>query len=319
VVDGKRVADAFLERNARHLADEEREWIEAQGRAWLSIFEIVKVERGTVAVRDLLTGHERSVHEELASETLVVRDVVLARILEFRGTPLFGGLYGRSLGPSDAAEVVDTVRAKLRMRKRDIPIERLQNSKIGWFLIDAWADAVDDYDERRSMPPRLHNTDGDPLLFVTDSFRFEPANRPKIEKRLAALDGARVLKDDIVFLRPSDETVLGRVMVGGDTLRIETNSEKRADALRRTIGDACAVMLLDENRELQAPPPLGAAAALAGAPSPDDDSAEEQALLREYKEQHYRKWFDQPIPEHHLPEGARFDVRRLRHELGLKE
>lgn len=347
-VEGKRVADAFLEQNARHLPDEEREWIEAQGRAWLSIFEVLKVERGTVAVRDLLTGHERSVREELASESLVARDVVLARLLEFRGTPLFGGMYGRSLQPSDAAEVVDAVRTKLRLRKRDVPIERLQNPRIGWFLIDAWTDAVDEYDERLSMPPLLHNTDGDPLLFVTDSFRFEPANRQEIGKRLAALDGARVLADDIVFLRPSDETVLGRVMVGGDTLQIETNSGKRADALRRTIGDACAGMLLDEKRELQAPPPLGAAAS-AASPLPDDDSAEKQALLREYKEQHYRKWLDMPLPalggktpraaarsaksrreldlvlrdienhEQRLPEGARFDVRRLRRELGLDE
>ncbi|HUP59664.1 MAG TPA: SEC-C domain-containing protein [Thermoanaerobaculia bacterium] len=350
---GKRVADAYLERNAGHLSEEEREWFDAQGRAWLSVFEITSVERGRVGVRDLLSGQERSVAEELGSESLVARDVILARILEFRGTPIFGGMYGRSLPPSVAAGVVDAVRAKLRLRKRDVPIERLQDFRIGLFLIEEWTDTIDAYDERRSTPPVLHNTDGDPLLFVTDSFQFDAANRAEIEKRLAALEGADIgettaQESEIVFLRTSDDTVLGRVTVSAGVLHIETNSEKRADALRRRVSDACAGMLRDEKRDRQEAPSLSAAASTASSP-PHVESPEEQAVVRQYKEKHYQKWLDMPLPaldgktprdaarsaksrreldlllrdienrENRLPEGTRFDVRRLRTELGLKD
>lgn len=352
-VDGKRVADAYLERNAARLSEDEREWFDAQRRAWLSVFEVVGVERGRVDVRDLLTGEERSVREELASRSLVVRDAILARIVEFRGTPLLGGMYGRSLPPSDAARVVDAVRAKLRLRKRDVPVERLQNFKIGSFLIDQWIDAVYVHDERWSTPPRLHNTDGDPLLFVTDSFRFDPANRAEIERRLAALEGADLVESpkaetEVVFVRTSDDTILGRVTVTAAILRIETNSEKRADALRRRVHDACAGMLRDEERQRQEARPEGAAASTASKLRAVE-SLEEQAVIREYKETHYRKWLDMPLPalagktpreaarfaksrrdldlilrdienrEQRLPETSRYDVSRLRRELGLEE
>lgn len=360
-VEGQRVADAYLERNAAQLSNGEREWFDAQRRAWLSVFEVVRVERGRVDVRDLLTGEERSVREELGSQSLVVRDAILARVLDLRGTPLFGGMYGRSLPPSEAAEVVDAVRAKLRLRKRDVPVERLQDFEIGLFLVDRWTDAVFAFDERRLSPPRLQNTDGDPLLFVTDSFRFEPADRAEIEKRLAALEGADVVEAsedasedtsedelEIVFVRRTDDTVLGRVTAGAGILRVETNSEKRADALRRRVNDACAGMLRNEERLRKEPQSLAAEASTASQPH-RTQSAEEQAMLREYKEQHYRKWLDLPLPalggktpreaarsarsrreldlllrdmenrEQRLPEPARFDVRHLRRELGLKE
>lgn len=360
IVDEKRIADSFFEQHEARLSPEEREWFGAQRRAWLSVWEVTRVQPGVIDVRDLLTGESRSVREEMGSRIVVARDTLLACMIDFRGLSLFGGLFGRVLPPSEAVEVIDAIRSKLRARKGNVGIERLQDPVIGRFLIDRWRDAVDDLDKRRSIPPKLQNTDGDPLLFVTESFRFEASTRSEIEKRIAAMDEIDNVQLDkkeseFIFARAGNKihkswenTIVGRVMVTGETLSIETNSEKRADALGRRVRDACAGMLRDSKREVQNPSSMGkapksVATKSAGMPP------EEEALLREVKEAHYRDWADTPLPalggktpraaaraaksrqqldlllrdmenrENRVPEAARFDVQKLRQQLGLDE
>lgn len=349
-VGGTQVADAFLQENASRLSEEEREWFAAQKRAWLSAWEVTHVEPGTIGVRDLLTGELRSVSEELASQSLVARDVVLARVVDHRGTSYFGGLYARSLSPFDADGVVHALRSKLRIREGAVAVEPLRDPELGRFLIGQWRDAVRDADERRSRPPELRNTDGDPLLFVTESFRFAAKSRAEIMKRLAAMDGAeRGDEDEILFFRigasgrrKPDRTVVGRAVLAADTLRVETNSERRGEALARRVRDACAGLLRRAGSTIERP-----SLERKGAPA-EPASEREQALAREYKERHYRDWIDTPLAalggkspraaarsakwretldlllrdmenrENRRPAAERFDFGRIRSELGLE-
>jgi hypothetical protein len=360
LADGKRVADHFLEEKGGQLSPEERDWFDAQSHSWLSVWEVTRVEPGTVDVRDLLTGRTRSVGENEGSRLLVARDAVLTRVVDFGGASLFGGMYGRVLPPMIALEVARAVRSKLRAGKGDVEIERLQDPRIGRFMIDRWREAVDIYDKRAATPPKLENTDGDPLLFVTESFRFDAGMRSEIEKRLSAMDGVDNIQEtddenEYVFVKSGnrlhrswENTVVGRVLVARDELRIETNSDRRAEALGRRVRDACAGLLRDEKRKADSPSSMLDAAKRDGARSkPSPPSAQEQAMLRELKEAHYREWIDTPIPalggktpraatrsarsrqkldlllrdienrESRLPAAERFDVARLREELGL--
>ncbi|MFZ2493460.1 MAG: SEC-C metal-binding domain-containing protein [Thermoanaerobaculia bacterium] len=349
-IDGQRIADAFLERNGARLSADEREWFEAQRNAWLSVFEVTRVAPGTIDVRDLLTGEERTVRDELASRTLVVRDVVHARIVDHRSATYFGGMFGRALAPIAAAYVVDEIRMKLRLLKKAVPSDRLREFKTGAFLIERWAAAVRTEEDRRAKPPRLTNTDGDPLSFVTDSFRFDPAHRVEVERRLAALEGAAPADSNeqetgIAIVRAADDTVLGRLVVASGLLRIETNSTQRANALRRTVKKALQGMLSGESRERNRPSiPLRGPASVGPPQTP-----EQAAVAREYKEHHYEQWIDVPLPalggqtprqatrtapgrrrldlilrqlenaEQQQPEASRFDVRRLRAALRLDD
>lgn len=343
--NGRTVAASFLEQYASRLSPEERDWIAAQQAAWLSIWEVTAVAPGRVDVRDLLTGQSHSVREELGSRTLRARDTLLARVIDYRGASYFGGMYSRALPPSAAASVIDAVRKKLRLRKAPVPAERLRGRKIGWFLIDHWSAAV----ERGSLPPLLQNVDGDPLQIITDRFRFDAARRAEVEERLEAMADFVSASDEggervHVFMRAADDTVIGVVGVGDGMLRIGTNSENRADALARRVEEACPGMLQRLPRAIDTLPVPGD---LSGEP-PQDNDPEEQALLREVKETHYRKWLDTPLPrlggktpraatrsvksrrqldlilrdlenlESRLPEAERFDVTHLRRELGLE-
>src|SRR5205085_6130305 len=123
----------------------------------------------------------------------------------------------------------------------------------------------------------------------------------------------------------------------------------RADELRRRIEAACTGLIRYRAREHS--DPLAEAALTGTTVSEDDDELPEdvrQQVVREFKERSYAGWVDEPIPmldgktprvaartkrgrarvdlllremenlEGRLPVAERFDVSRLRAELGLR-
>ena len=352
--EGKRVAEWFESAQRKQLSSDELEWIAAQKTAWLSVWEVTGVQKGrSVEVRDLLTGNTRTVEEKLGSEKLVPRDAVLARLVDYRGTSLFGGMFARTLDPIDAAEVMRRFRTKARVGKGVLPVERLREERIGRILIDGWQEAVHADDRKRSVPPRLTNHDGDPLLFVTESFLFEAERLVEIEKRLQSLEGAveaRETEDgerEITFLRAGD-TVIGRAILGNGAMRLETNSERRAAALRARVRKACDGKLPRVRRKVLDPATELSASLRDGAKPPATRTPNDPSLILEAKTAHYRKWLDIPVPflggkspraamraaesrtkldlllrqiengESRQPEGERIDVNWLRRELGIE-
>jgi len=355
-VEGRTLIDRFVERY--ELGPQERDWLAAQRRAWLSIWEVVSVVAGKeITMRDLLTGQTRTVLERQASLTLVARDAVLGRVVDHQGLSLLCGMYARSLPPFDAALVVRDVRGKLRKKTGDLPVDRLRGKSAGHFMITRWADAVEDLDERHSKPPVLTNTDGDSLVFITDHFDLDRGKRKAVEDLLAALEGAGDPYADgdethIALFKPEelrdgeDATVIGHLFVGDDTLRLETNSQRRAVALRRKVERACGELIRHRSRVREDPRPVLENRDRPAEP-PRERAPEELRLVREYKERYYKKWLNQPVPalggktpreasrshdgraaldlllrniengEASLPEAARFDVSQIRAALGV--
>ena len=146
-----------------------------------------------------------------------------------------------------------------------------------------------------------------------------------------------------------ETTVIGRAVVADGTLKLETNSVRRADTLRQRVENACGGRLRHRAREHADPTSPRVQAAHRGVPTLPLESPEATELLRAYKERHYADWIDQPLPalrgqtpreavrtkagrervdvllkemenhESRLAEGARFDFGRLRAELSLEE
>ena len=138
-------------------------------------------------------------------------------------------------------------------------------------------------------------------------------------------------------------------MISGNAIRMETNSIKRADALRKRLDALLGTLVRYRIRE-HADPIAAMKARVRGsevdpsAPTPDELN---QALL-EMKTKHYSDWADHPLPalggktpraavrtkpgwqkvdlllkemergEGRLPAGQRFDFGAIRRELGLE-
>ena len=304
-IDGTTALDRYLEEDGRRLPRARSAWLEAEAAAWISVWEVTAVEPGaSVTLRDLLSHEERHVHETAASEVLVTRDAILARVVDYGGVSLLCGVHRRPLPPLHAAGVVRRARGWLR-RKRAIPLDRLRDEAFGRRLIRRWEAAVAKLDERTGLPPVLSNTDGDPLLFTTDHFRIAPGARPTVEAQLAALGDVNLpIPEDpaYVFLRPGgtrhgsmENTVIGRAVVSEETLRIQTNSRERADALRKRVETACGDRIRHRGREHADPLSDKAAPALPDS-APESLSPVPAQLVLELKQRHYADWPDQPLP-----------------------
>ena len=264
--------------------------------------------RGLTIV-DHLTGETRDVHEVSGSRTLRQRDSILARVVQSDGISLFCGMHPRSLAPADAALVLEALRKRLR-RKKAVPVERLRPTAIGRFMIELWEDAVNEADLRRSLPPRLQNTDGEPLVFTTDHFRFAPEDAKAIEQRLATMDGVNPPEAGdptraYVFERPGnamqrhlDNTIVAKLTLQHDRLELETNSVERANAMREQLHRALGRLIEFKGREhvdpLSAKAPRGKSES-----TPEPTLEEQQAMaeaLRSFKAQQYAHWPDEPLP-----------------------
>ena len=327
--------------------------------AWLGVWEVLEVEPGTsVTVRDLLSGEQRRVHEVRGSAMLVPRDALLGRVVDHEGISVFCGIHPRPLPPREAAEVVRGARSKLR-RQSAIPLERLRAEPFGRFLIARWEDSVDAMDSNRAVPPRLQNTDSDELLFTTDHFTLQPGAHAAVEAGLRTLDGVQPPEEDgersFTFLRAGnamhkdwETTIVGSAWVFEESLKIQSNSIARADDLRRRIEAACGGLLRHRGRE-HSDPLSRAERSTPAEPEAELPQDVQQQLVREFKERHYARWADEPLPalagkspraavrtkrgraqvdlllrelehlEGRLPAAERFDVSGLRAKLDLQD
>jgi hypothetical protein len=304
-VAGKAVAARFLEHESRHLSSDDRLVIAAELRAWLSIWEVTGVEPGhRVMLTDLLTGEQRTVEDSTASKLLQPHDGILARVLDTDGPSFFSGLHPRSLPPQDLPELVRLARGYLR-RKRRVPIERMKDGKVGRYLIRKWEKTLLRHDLRRLTPPKLSNTDGDPLLHTTDLFLIDRSgNASQVIARLEAMEGASTEETDgaypdVVFVRPGKQegTLIGHAEVGHDSIRLHTNSLRRADALQARVEAACGGLIHHMGREAVefAEEELQAMLGLDGGQAAERTPELEQREL-EYKQRHYADWADTPLP-----------------------
>jgi hypothetical protein len=312
---------------------------------------------------DLLSGEKRLVQEASASRFLVARDVVMGRVVDFGDVSVIDGMYPYPLPPEEGSYTVEKVRAGLKT-KLPIPTERLREHDASPLIVATWKAAVEAYVERRSKPPRLTNTDGDPFLQTVDHYRFAPADRAAIEAAVGALKNTFPLEENddgthcITFFKTGnrlhedwDNTTIGVVVTTGNELRIETNSTRRANALRKIIEKACRRLITDHRRTETDADELFAAARSGETPlsPPEPMDAETQAVIRDQKASHYENWLDSSIPalggktpkqvarsivrrralvsllkeiENHearQPAGIRYDVNILRRALGVED
>jgi hypothetical protein len=283
----------FLEVRGSLLPDDERLLAEQWLLVERSVFEVEQVRRGEgVAVRDVRTGDIHDVRERTASRQLKPLQLICARVVPAAdSSQFFGGVEPVALHERDA--LVD--------------------------LLDAGPDPVTlvAYLSSRSAPPVLTNTEGDPLAICEATVRVgDPAG---IE---AALDDAydRVEDDEGQpqwFEHVANQgmpRIRASMVLDGETLRLDANSEKRMDRVLTTLArlDPTMTVLADSRRPIR---DAREAAELAKQmPIPEGDASDSAltAVLDEFIRDYETKWLDEPIPalDGHTPRQAADDPTR---------
>ena len=206
-----------------------------------------------MAVRDVLIGGETEVIERSGSRTLRAGDMLYAQIWNQPELAVFGSSAPVCIPPGKKVEVIELrkkLRKKIAKQNRDLTAADLLR----------YADAIRavylDIRDALHAPVRFCNTDSDPLLFHTLTFRIDaveaafealaPLSVGRTREELldgAELDeGGRLRSVDFDWIKEGnrkfktwDNTILGHIKLSEGHLIAEVNSENRAKRLHKEI------------------------------------------------------------------------------------
>ena len=299
---------------AQDLSDIERRFLtEAAGRP-VSFHHITAVDPGhSIDLEDLLTGETCRVLERTASQTIRRGGVIFARTLTLDGTSIMIG-SGTTLLPPDHRPTFHALRERLAAGAGVLTTPQVL--ALDDELRRAYLDMADRI--RHPPPPRLQNTDGDPLAPTTlhftlqctpdeafDALRSLHATAADAEAALEDPDRdaqGRLVAFSLDWTKAGnhlhqnwDNTILGKIDVEAQALTASVNSKPRATRLRkqiekrlagrvlllRTVTESVDAMLAQARSHPIAVDALGA-----------DLSAEAASLTA----QHWEHWLDMRVP-----------------------
>ena len=248
------VASLYIEKNLSRLSDLELLILEQAFSQPITFYEIVRGNPGhSVVLRDVLIGGETEVEEHSGSRTMRPGDLVYAQIWMLPEVATLGRLAPRSIPPDRKVEIV-ALRAKLRRKiaKKNRELSAADLIRYTEEIRTVYLDIRD----ALLTPPKLANTDGDPLVFHTLTFRVGSAQVAFDALAPLAwgvtkedlLDGAERNGDGSLqsveipwsvkgnrMHKTWENTILGHLKISGRTLVVEANSANRAGKIRQEI------------------------------------------------------------------------------------
>ncbi len=248
------VARAFMEEKAKRLSDLELLILEQSIIQPLSFYEVIDCNPGHgMVLRDVLIGREAMVEEHSGSQFAQVGDIIYAQLCRLPDVTTLARMAPVPLAPRNKAEVVElraVLRRKIAKQNRELAEQDLiryrEQIRAVYLQIR----------DSRNRPPKLVNTDGDPLVFHTLTYQVGSAQvafdalAPLAwsSSREELLEDAEV-DEDGVLLGVSfdwskkgnamhanwDNTIMGHISISGRSMVVEVNSAQRAKEIRKEI------------------------------------------------------------------------------------
>jgi hypothetical protein len=153
------------------------------------------------------------------------------------------------------------------------------------------------------VPLALANTEGDPLTLCEATVRVgDPSGiEAAFDDTYHRVDGAEPPQWFEHVTTDNMPRVRATLVLDGDTLRVEANSEERMDRVLATLARLDPGMsVLDDHRrpirDARQAAELANQLSMAGDDAPDADDSELAGLLDEFILEYETKWLDEPIP-----------------------
>jgi hypothetical protein len=318
------VAQSYLLKMGSRLSELERLILEQAMTQPLSFYEVVRCDPGEgMVLRDVLIGGEVEVMERTASRVMRPGDLGYGQICELPEVTTLGRLAPLCIPPSRKAPLV---RLREKLRKKIAKQNRgLTAADLIRYRDDIRTVYLDVRDAMRT-PPRLTNTDGDPLVLHTLTFRtgsahaaFEalaPLARGFSKKEL--LQAAKFDRDGTLLSveipwqkqgnrihKDWESTLLGHIQISGRSLVVEVNSEKRAAKVRQEIERRMGILVVHQKTLTQTPnaswkkskpgTTAGESAANAGPETHTPEPAFTEQMREEFQRE-VENWIFQKIP-----------------------
>jgi hypothetical protein len=284
--------EEFLEVRGSLLPDDERLLAEQWLLVDRSVFEVEQVRRGeSVTVRDVRTGDTHDVREQIGSRQLKPGQLICAHVLPAGEImQFFGGVV------------------PLELHERDALIDLLDTEPDPVTLVAALS--------RRFGPPTVANTEGDPFALCEASVRVaDPAGlQAALDDTYDRVEGDEPPRWFEHVTTEGTRRVRAGLELDGDTLRVDTNSEKRMDRVLATLRglDPAMKVLEDTRRPLRDALEAAEQMSFTDEDAVDPDDPGIASFLDEFVRDYEAKWLDQPIPalDGHTPRQAADDPTR---------
>lgn len=222
-----------------------QEWAAATRAGWVSLFEVLATNPGEgVRVRDAIEDGEYDVVERSGSRMLKPGMLLFGRLISYRGVHMFEITLNAIARSGAERATVDAVKAVLRGRPMRGPLV--------YEAANTWI-AVGQKHQRKAMPT-LVTTTGEPLVFCVIVLSFSPNDRKRVRQAIGRLQRCYAAPADdsgeeqfVVHTR--SDVVEARLMLDDNTLRIESNAKKRADAVLSRLRSKLPKVLRVEHRQ----------------------------------------------------------------------
>lgn len=248
------VLRAYMERSGSRLSELELLILEQAISRPVSFYEIIHCKPGQSAVlRDILIGEETEVEEHTGTKTMRPGDIVYGQIWILPEVATLGRLAPNAIQPDRKVEIVE-LRARLRRK-----IAKQNRGLTASDLVRYSEEIRRVYLNMRDAslrPKKLVNTDGEPYIFHTLTFRVGSAQlafdglAPLAwgTTKAELLEGAKwnadgslknveidwIVKGNAMH-KTWDNTILGHLKISGQTLIAEVNSANRAKRIRQEV------------------------------------------------------------------------------------
>lgn len=254
-LEGKTVAESFLETYRARLSQMEVEILKAAIRPMFSFYEIKQVSPGeSITLRNILDNAESQIIERTGSQQAQRGSIMYCALFEVYGTIQSLAMSPFQLPPIKMNQLVN-LRKELQKK---LNVKQLCQSDIREFEFELRNVFFDLLESTFNPPmPELCNSDGDPLVPQTLHFEITDSDLAfqalkTISKGFISEDELRSeakIKNDkvhevkIPWIRkkskssslPGSNTVMGHLKISNKKLTVEVNSNKRAASIKRKI------------------------------------------------------------------------------------
>jgi Protein of unknown function (DUF2384) len=274
-------------------------------------------------LRDALIGGETEVAERTASRTLRPGDLIYGQLCRLPEVVTLGRMAPVAILPGKKVAIVG-LRARLQ-KKIAKQNRELTAADLVRYQEEIRTTYLDIRDAMRT-PPRLTNTDGDPFLFHTLTFRVGSAHAAfealapmawGVSKQEllenAELDADGTLRSvEIPWLKKGnrmqrdwDNTVLGQIKISSRSLVVDVNSEKRATKIRQEIERRLGILAVHQKTVTQTTDAMmkkrergktARSAASGGAPSLHSPQPEFSHEMQAELQRRVESWIYQKVP-----------------------
>ncbi len=326
------IAADYLKQRGGYLTVLERRFLEESIQTPFSFHDVLEVKPGQgFVLKDIFLGTEVEVTERLGSKNAQVGDIVYGKVIQIDSVGMLCGT-GWVMIPPAHKQIFLELRKELREDCKSLGVE-LTKKLLGEHDLEL-REIFLDFQEALLSPPKLCNTDGEefsfhqityvidstPLAFDSTPLAFDKLKELSLfeteEEMLSEAErdpDGKLTKVTIVWHKRGnaqhaswDNTVMGRLMIHGQILTIEVNSEKRAKRIRKEVEKRLKGHATYKNTVLQSPESMMREKEANRDPMQETKRNQEQeemmshpeiqAQLKKMTEKHWETWFQKKIP-----------------------